>query len=139
MGFLFIVPLAVLAGWSIFAIQRWLKRGNYGPKWWRSFTLLACAGAVLGLWFALFQEYNVANKRIHGFPIPTQISERDKPANTGVGASMPIYIRIGGTVTDFLCGVAICLAPIAVAAFFKENRGKLEPGAGEKPSSNGPA
>ena len=47
---------------------------------------------------------------------------------------MPVSIRIGAMVTNVLCGVALCLAPIAVAAFFKENRGKLDPSANPRPN-----
>ncbi len=42
--------------------------------------------------------------------------------------TMPLPIRIGGLITDVLSGVALCLAPIAVAAFFKENRAKIRTG-----------
>lgn len=124
MGFLVIAPFAVLAGWSIFAIYRWLRRGAYGGQWWRAFGLLACGGAVLGVWFAFFLQYNVnvANKRIAGFPIPLQIFSREKNTDPWVPDRMPVSVRFGGAVTDWLCGVAVSLAPIAVAAFFKENR-----------------
>lgn len=137
MGFIIIAPFAVLAGWSIFAIYRWLRRGGYGREWWKAFTLLSCAGAGVGIWFAFFLAYNVADKRIEGFPIPLQISSRDKPADPWVKAPMPAPVRIGGIVTDWLCGVALCLAPIAVALFFKENR--LQRDAAGSPRPNHPA
>jgi len=122
MGFLVIAPFAILAGWSIFSIYRWLRRSGYGPEWWKSFTILSCLGAGVGIWFAFFLAYNVANKRIEGFPIPLQIYGREKPTDPWATTPMPVSIRIGGIVTDWLCGVALCLAPIAVAAFFRENR-----------------
>ena len=134
MGFIVIAPFAVLAGWSIFTIHRWLRRGGYGREWWKAFSILSCVGAGVGVFFGFFLAYNVANKHIEGFPIPVGISNRDKSAETSPQTPMPVSIRIGGTVTDVLCGVALCLAPIAVAAFLKENRGKLDPGA--KPSTN---
>lgn len=124
MGFLFIAPFTILAGWAIYAIHRWLRRGNYGPQWWKAFKILALAGAGAGICFAFCVKYNVnvANKRIEGFPIPLRIFSREKPEDAWIVAPMPESIRIGGAVTDWLCGVALCLAPIAVAAFFKENR-----------------
>jgi hypothetical protein len=137
MGFVIIAPFALLAGWSIFAIYRWLKRGGYGREWWKYFTLLTCAGAGLGVWFAFFLEYNVANKRIHGFPIPMAISSREKPTDPWVKGAMPVSIRAGGIVTDLLCGVALSLVPIAVAAFFKENRTQHDPRGSARP--NGPS
>lgn len=126
MGFLIIAPFAILAVWSIFAIFRWLKRGNYGREWWNAFKLLTCAGAILGAWFALVFQYNVANKHLAGFPIPLRIYSREKPTDPWVAAPMPTAVRIGGVATDWLCGIALCLAPIAAAAFLKENR--AEPG-----------
>jgi hypothetical protein len=122
MGFIVIIPFAALAGWSIFTIARQLRRGGYDWKWWRAFALLACAGLALGVWFAFFLQYKVANTRLEGFPIPVQISSRDNPTSPWVTSNMPAPIRLGGTVTNLLAGVALCLAPIAVAAFFKENR-----------------
>lgn len=122
MGFLFIAPFALFAGWAVFAIYRWLRRGGYGREWWKAFTILSCVGVGFGVWFAFFLAYNVANKRIEGFPIPLRIYGHEKPADPWIEAPMPVTIRIGGIVTDWLCGVALCLAPIAVAAFFKENR-----------------
>lgn len=138
MGFVIIAPIAILAGWSIFAIHRWLRRGGYGREWWKAFAILACAGAGLGVFFACFMAYNVATKHLEGFPIPVQISNRDKAADTSAQTTMPASIRIGGMLTNFLFGVALCLVPIAVAAFIKENRGKLDPGANPHPP-NSPA
>ncbi len=122
MGFIIIIPFAVLAGWSIFAIFRWLRRGKYGRQWWKAFALLSCVGYVLGIWFAFFIQYKVANTHLEGFPIPVGISNREKPGEPWVKSNMPASIRIGGMVTDVLAGIAICLAPLAVAAFFKEYR-----------------
>jgi|ERR1700722_2643608 len=137
MGFIFIAPFAVGALWLIFAIHRWLRRGGYGREWWKAFTILSCVGAALGVFFAFFMAYNVANKRIEGFPIPVGISNRDKTAENPAPTPMPGPVRIGGMATNILCGVALCLVPIALAAFFKENRGKL--GGEIKPDTNGPS
>jgi hypothetical protein len=114
-----------------------LRRGGYSRKWWKAFTLLSFAGTVVGLWFALFLNYNVANKRLEGFPIPWRISNREKPADPWVTAPMPAAIRIGGIATDWLCGIALCLLPIAAAAFLKENR--TERGAPGNPRVNHPS
>src|ERR1700678_929320 len=127
MGFLIIAPFAILAGWSIFAIHRRLQRSSPGGEWRKSFTILSCVGAAVGVFFAFFLQYNVANKHIEGFPIPLQISNRDNPADPTAKASIPVSIRIGGMVTDLLCGVALCLAPLAVKTFFKENRTQGNP------------
>src|SRR5581483_10679994 len=64
MGLIVILPFAALAGWSIFALARWLRRGGYGPKWWRAFAILALIGLGLGIWFAFFLHYHVANTRL---------------------------------------------------------------------------
>jgi hypothetical protein len=127
MGFLIILPFAALAGWSIFAIFCWLRRGGFEPKWWRAFAILASGGLALGIWFAFFLDYKVANARLQGFPIPVEIANREKPGEPYMVSAMPVAIRIGGWATDLLSGVALCLVPIAVAAFFKENRAKNPP------------
>ena len=137
MGFIIIAPFAILAGWSIFAISRWLKRGGYGQKWWRAFALLGCAGLGLGVWLTFFLQYNVANKRIQGFPIPLQILSREKPADPWVKSALPTSIYLGGIVTNLLCGAALCLAPIAAAAFFRENR--IQHGTQGNPPPNNPS
>ena len=124
LGFIIILPFAALAGWSIFAIFRWLQRGGFEPKWWRAFAVLTSGGFALGIWFAFFLQYKVANARLQGFPIPVEIANREKPGEPYVESAMPVPIRIGGWATDLLSGVALCLVPIAVAAFFKENRAK---------------
>jgi len=124
MGFIIIIPFAALAGWSIFAIFRWLRRGGFDRQWWKAFVFLASAGLALGIWFAFFLQYKVANTHLEGFPIPVGISNREKPGEPWVKSVMPVSIRLGGTVTDLLAGVALCVAPIAVAAFFKEHRGQ---------------
>ncbi len=122
MGFIVIIPFATLAGWSVFRIFRWLRRGDFGREWWRAFAILACAGVVLGVWLAFFLNYQVANMRLGGFPIPVRIASRVKPEDPWVTAAMPIAIRCGAVITNLLSGVAFSLAPIAVAAFFRENR-----------------
>jgi len=124
MGFLIILPFTALAGWSIFSIFRWLRRGVFDAKWWRAFTFLGLAGFALGIWATFFLEYKVANAHLEGFPIPIGIANREKPGEPWIKSAMPVSIRFGGAATDLLSGVALCLAPIAVAAFFKEHRGK---------------
>lgn len=124
MGFIIIIPFAALAAWVIYAIFRWLKRGDFGPKWWRAYALLVCAGIALGIWFAFFTRYQMGNLKLEGFPIPVRITSREKPDAPWVTSDMPASIRIGVLVTDLLGGIALCLFPLAVAAFFRENRGK---------------
>lgn len=125
MGFLVILPLAVLSGWSVFAIQRWLRRGAFGPEWWKAFFILGSVGVIVGVLFAFVLHYQLANARMDGFPIPVHFSNREKPGDPWVDANLPASVSIGATVTNFIFGVALCLSPIAIAAFLKENRGKL--------------
>jgi hypothetical protein len=120
MGFIIIIPFAALAGWSIFAIARWLWRGKYDEKWWQAFGLLGAAGLIVGIWFAFFLNYQVGQVKLKRFPIPAEITMRAKPTDPWQPSNMPESIRIGAMATDFLSGIALCLAPIAVAAFFKE-------------------
>lgn len=127
MGFIIIIPFGALAAWAIFAIFQWLRRGRFGRQWWKAYALLACAGLALGIWFAFFMHYKMANTHLEGFPIPVGIANREKPDGPWVQSAMPRPIRIGGIITNLLSGVALCLAPLAVAAFFKENRGQLGP------------
>ena len=125
MGFVIIFPFAALAGWSIFAVYRWLRRGGYGREWWQAFAILASVGLALGIWFGFFTKYKMAGIHLEGFPIPVSIESRERPDAPWVKSAMPGPIRLGGWLTDVLSGVAACLAPVAVAMFVKENRGKL--------------
>jgi len=125
MGFLVILPFGTLAGWSIVKIYYRLRRANWGPEWWNAFRILSLAGLALGVWFNFFLEYKVINKRMAGFPIPLAISTLDN--GTWTKQILPDAVRYPGIITNFLSGIALCLIPIAVAAFFKENRGKLDP------------
>ncbi len=127
MGFIVILPFAALASWSIFAIFRWLKQGRYPTSWWRAFTGLAGVGVLVGVGLAFFLHYHVAKKRIDGFPIPVGMADLQENGQW-LEAALPAPIRICGQVTDLLSGVALCLAPIALAAFFKENTGRDEKG-----------
>jgi hypothetical protein len=124
MGLIVIIPFGALAGWSIFAVVRWLRRGDFGREWWRALALAGAAGIALGICFAFVIQFHVANVHLEGFPIPAAISNRQKPTDPYIKADMPEFIRVGALGTDFLCGIALCLAPIAVAAFFKENKAK---------------
>jgi hypothetical protein len=122
MGFIVIIPLAALAGWSIFRIHRWLRLGNFGSEWLRAFAILGCVGVGLGIWLTFFTDYRVANMRMGGFPIPLRIASRVKSEDPWVAAAMPGMIRCGAAIANLLSGVALSLVPLAVAAFFKENR-----------------
>ena len=123
MGLLVIIPFGTLAAFVIFRIHRWLRRGNFGPKWWMAFRFLGGAGIVLGLVFVLFARYRVGNVHLEGFPIPLEIVSRDTPDGPWVHASIPVTVRAGAVITDLLYGMVFCLAPISVAAFIKENKG----------------
>jgi hypothetical protein len=124
MGFVVIIPFAALVAWVIFAIARWLRRGGYDRQWWQVFGIFAAAGLALGVWFAFFSQYKVANTHLEGFPIPIGIANRASANEPWSQSPMPVSIRVGGVVTDILSGLALCLVPIAIAAFFKENRGQ---------------
>jgi uncharacterized membrane protein YfcA len=124
MGFLVIIPFAALACFGIVGIFRWLRRGNYGREWWKAFTILALVGLALGVFFSFFLEYKIANKRIAGFPIPVAISTLEN--GNWTREVLPASLRYPGLLTDLLSGIALCLVPIAVAAFFKENRGQKD-------------
>jgi amino acid transporter len=123
MGFLVVIPFGALAGWIIFRIFGWLRRGDYGPEWWRVFWILALAGVLLGIWFVWFARYNVANTHLEGFPIPIKIASREKPDAPWMDSTLPAPLRAGAAMTDLLYGVVICLVPIAAAAFIRENKG----------------
>ena len=136
-GFAIIVPIAVVAGWSIFRIRRWLWRGGFERKWRTRFTIHCCVGLALGIFFAFFMKYPIANAKLEGFPIPVAIANRENRDAPYQVSHMPVTIRAGGMVTDVLFGVALCLAPVAVGAFLKENRGKL--GSPQPPAASPPA
>jgi hypothetical protein len=125
MGFVVIIPIAALAGWSILSMYRRLKRGAFEPGWWRAFANLGCAGLALGFWFAFVLEYPVARKRIAGFPIPVGISDQDANGRW-VKAIPPGPVHYAGVATDLISGVAVALAPLAIAAFFKGNTGRRD-------------
>ncbi|HEX3797201.1 MAG TPA: hypothetical protein VH413_00765 [Verrucomicrobiae bacterium] len=127
MGFIFILPLAALAAWSIFSIYRWLRRGGYETKWWRAFASLSAIGLAVGIWLAFFFHYTVAKISMQGFPIPVVVVTHSQTDGALVTSNMPFTIEWSGRITDILSGIALCLAPIAIAAFVRENRGKLMP------------
>jgi hypothetical protein len=132
MGIIIILPFAALACFGIVGIYRWLRRGGYGRPWWQAYCLLALAGLSLGIWFCFFLEYKVANKRVAGFPIPVAISNlQDGQWSTEI---LPAYVRYPAIITDLLGGIALCLAPIAVAAFFHENRARQREASPDRPS-----
>lgn len=125
MGFIILIlPIAALAIWSIFGIHRWLRRGNFGPEWQRAFYVSGLVGLALGIFFAFFMQFRVANVHMEGFPIPAGFSTKATPDAPWQKSDMPQAVRISGKVTDVLSGMALCLLPVAVAAFFKENRGQ---------------
>lgn len=125
MGFIVIAPFAVLAIWSIWSIYRWLSAGNYGDPWSRNFKVLAGIGLVLGVCFAFFLKYHIGKMRIEGFPIPVAFANAQKDGQW-LEANIPAAVKYGAVVTNILVGVALCLAPMAVALFFKDNTGKKD-------------
>lgn len=136
MGLLVIMPFGFLAAWIIYRIFAWLRRGDFGPERLRVFGIFALAGMSLGIWFALFTNYHVANVHLEGFPIPVAIASREKPDDPWVNAVMPLPVRAGAALTDLLYGVVICLVPIALTAFIRENRGTKDfsgPAKGDRP------
>jgi hypothetical protein len=125
MGFIIIIPFAALAFYGIVGVFRRLQRGNFGREWWKAFKILTLAGLGLGVWFGFVLEYKIANKRIAGFPIPVAIADRE---DTGrLKGVQPAPVRYAGVLTDFLSGIALCLAPIAAAAFIRENQINHDP------------
>jgi hypothetical protein len=131
MGFLVIMPFGFLAGWIVVRIFLWLRRGGYGAEWWKVFGILALAGVAMGVWFAFFTHYSVSKRHLAGFPIPLEISSQETPDGPWLKSDLPPSVRAGAILTDVLAGLALCLAPVAAALFFKENKGKL--------SGSGPA
>ncbi len=127
MGFIVILPFAALAFWAPFAVRRWVWRPPFDAAWRRYYWRLFALGVLVGLWFANGLSYHVAKKRIDGFPIPVGIAD---PLENGGWQpdQMPPSVHWSARVTDVACGVAACLAPLAVAAFFKENTGRDEHG-----------
>ena len=126
MGFIVILPIAALAGWSIWRIYRWVHGADFGPEWHRRFLLFALVGIALGAWFMFVCAYNVAGMRVESFPIPTAIWNRDKPDDLLVRHVLPPAIRVPAAVTDLLFGTALCLAPLAFSAFIKDNKGQKD-------------
>lgn len=129
MGFIVILPFAVVAAWGIFRLQRWLFHGEFGPEWRRRFWVFAAVGLAAGVWCISFCQYKVAQMRIESFPIPTAISSRehpDQPAEPLVRHLLPATIRVSAAITDVLCAVLICLAPLGLAAFIQENKGRKD-------------
>ncbi|EEF57668.1 hypothetical protein [Pedosphaera parvula] len=121
MGLLFILPLTALSIYAIVSINRWLRRGHYDATWFRKFRISACIGLVLGIYCSLILQYNVANRRIAGFPIPINFYEK-QPDDSWKQAAFPAPIHYAALITNILCGVAVSLVPLRIAGFLKENR-----------------
>lgn len=133
MGFLVIMPFGFLAGWIVVRIFLWLRRGGYGAEWWKAFGILTLAGVALGVWFAFFTHYSVSKRHLAGFPIPLEIVSQQSPDGPWEKSNLPPPVRAGVIITDVLTGLALCLAPIAAVAFYKENRGKKDFAGGAGP------
>lgn|SRR5579871_721732 len=125
-GFIIIVPFAALAGWSIFAIRRWLWRADFEPRWRKRYVIHFCAGLALGIVFVWVVKFPVANAKLEGFPIPIALANRENKDAPYQASHMPVTIRVGGMITDVLSGIALALAPVAIAAFLRENRGMFD-------------
>jgi hypothetical protein len=126
MGLIIILPFGVLGAWVSFAITRWLCRGDFGAEWWKAYGIFALAGILLGLWFVLYVNYSVGNAHLEGFPIPYKIASREKPGDAWNNDPIPVPVQAGAVVTDLIYGLVFCLAPLAGAAFIKENRGTAD-------------
>ena len=51
---------------------------------------------------------------------------REKPEDPQVRTVLPPVVRVSAAIANLLCGVALCLAPLALAAFIKENKGQKD-------------
>ena len=125
MGFLAVLPFAVLAGFVIGRVAMWLRRPVFGGEWRRAYWLIVAGGGALGIWCAWLSQYDIAGKHLEGFPIPFEVLTRENPSSPWVKSDMPPYVRAGVKATDVLCMVAVCLLPLAIAAFVKENKGQF--------------
>jgi hypothetical protein len=71
MGFLLVVVFLALSGWSIISLFRRLHRQHVGASWWVVLAVLVASGTALGVWCALYCEYQIGTRfRIASFPIP---------------------------------------------------------------------
>ncbi len=122
MGLIVILPLTWVTIWGTYSIHRWLVHGTFGEEWMRRFWICGGIGLVVGLVFAFGVHYQVANAQIRGFPIPVGMNNREKPGEPWMPDKMPLAISLAARLTDLMSGVALCLVPIAVSAFLKENR-----------------
>lgn len=129
MGLLIIVPFLALAGRAIFLLRRWLWREEFEARWRSNFWRGAGVGLVLGGWLAFYPHYSVANVRVRGFPFPIQIETRQNPSSPYESGALPVVVQIGSVITDMAIAVLLCVALVAVAAFFKTNRNP-QPGVG---------
>jgi hypothetical protein len=127
MGFIVILPLTWVTIWGTLSIHRWIIRGNFGKNWLRNFWVCGAAGIAIGMVFAFMVDYETRNhlNQIQGFPIPYAMNNREKIEDSWRASEMPAAIRITARFTDLMSGVALSLVPIAIAAFFKENRTPL--------------
>lgn len=129
MGLIVVLPIAILAGWSIWRIYRWVHGADFDSSWHRRFQMFALAGIALGVWFLFLCAYNVARIRIESFPIPTAIWNRDNPDDLSaplIRHVLPALIRVPAAITDLLFGTALGLAPLAFSAFIKDNKGRKD-------------
>jgi hypothetical protein len=125
MGFIVILPIAAAAVWLVVSMHRWVRREGYEAKWRRACWGLTVAGVALGIWFVFGLKYGVSHRRLEGFPIPLAIESPDAHG-VMVHSDISFMMRAGAGIADVLAAMAICMIPIAVAAFFKENMGRKD-------------
>ena len=71
MGMFIVIVFLALSSWALVALFRQLRRQRATAGRWLAFGILVACGVSIGIWCALYVEYNVGTRyRIGSFPIP---------------------------------------------------------------------
>jgi hypothetical protein len=111
MGFLIIILVLCLSGWSLVVTIRRLKNVGADRNWWVAFGVCTIIGIVLGCLCAFMVDYHVTPKmRFSSFPLPLAFFKFEDGA--WVDYVAPRFVVIIGILANILAVTAVANLPV---------------------------
>jgi hypothetical protein len=121
MGFLVVIIVFALSGWSIIALFRRLRRVHAGLGLWSAFAALIVVGAAIGFWCSFHCEYHAREDfRVASFPIPIVFFRLEE--GNWVDYPVPDYQVWPTAVTNILAITALATLPLWLLPWTKRDR-----------------